>query len=746
MLEFYGQNGKRNPIVGYEKFCIKHNLDGNDQLSFILPTNAVIYKQITEETQIDYGANEWLVKKIDDDKFDCLLNFDFLKARSYFNLHIETKPLAYVLQTYLPSGWIVEGANISAISRSMDFDICTDYDIIMNCLSVYGVNFIWEIKNKKLFVFSNDPQGNPNQGEYVAEGLNLKELSFKGSTVDFATRIYAYGEGGLTLEDATVNGTRYGKTYIDNNQYSSKVVCMTWKDERYTTADTLYAAAKELLNSRAVPTRSYECRVDDLAKQNPNFAFLKFKMHYKLILLDSARQSRVEHKIVEYTEYPDEPDNNVVTLSCVAGNVQSFVERVTSSNQSDIAGKVKEDVASSLNAKIAMATALLLGAHSTYPFNDGQGNFYLADNPVLDDAQTVWIFNSNGIGKSNSGVEGPYTTSLTLNDEFITSMISAMVIRGELIEAGSISANKISQNYTDDIISQAVSVAEGNISIDLQNLENNLRALIQANAAGISAALSAAEEVDGRIDAIGKDVDELTSAFNDLDVSDAVRTEVTKAATINLLVDRVSSHLTGQYLTTVDLSNYLSNHDYVTDSDLADFLTDSDVNGKLDGYVLKTTYDTYKEQTDESFGSYAKKTQELQEGLGETNDKIEDLNNGISTVQESISSVEQTASELTIKVQKIKDDGVDRITTGMGYKFDDDGLNITREGSELATKIDDDGMEVTKNGEVMLKANNQGVDAVNLHAKTYLIVGENSRFEDYTLDGENYTACFWVGG
>jgi hypothetical protein len=42
----------------------------------------------------------------------------------------------------------------------------------------------------------------------------------------------------------------------------------------------------------------------------------------------------------------------------------------------------------------------------------------------------------------------------------------------------------------------------------------------------------------------------------------------------------------------------------------------------------------------------------------------------------------------------------------------------------------------------MLAATSAGVDATNLHAKTYLIVGGRSRFENY---GASRTGCFWIG-
>ena len=60
----------------------------------------------------------------------------------------------------------------------------------------------------------------------------------------------------------------------------------------------------------------------------------------------------------------------------------------------------------------------------------------------------------------------------------------------------------------------------------------------------------------------------------------------------------------------------------------------------------------------------------------------------------------------------------------------------------MTTQITEDGMTVYRDNTAVLIANNVGVDAVNLHATTYLIIGNNSRFEDY---GENRTGCFWIG-
>lgn len=101
-----------------------------------------------------------------------------------------------------------------------------------------------------------------------------------------------------------------------------------------------------------------------------------------------------------------------------------------------------------------------------------------------------------------------------------------------------------------------------------------------------------------------------------------------------------------------------------------------------------------------------------------------------------------TKDNLTIEIQKELNNGVGKVATSTGYTFDDTGLTIEKDGSEIKTQITEDGMTVFKDNSAVLTANNQGVKAKDLHAVTFLIIGNNSRFEDYG----NRTGCFWIGG
>ena len=111
--------------------------------------------------------------------------------------------------------------------------------------------------------------------------------------------------------------------------------------------------------------------------------------------------------------------------------------------------------------------------------------------------------------------------------------------------------------------------------------------------------------------------------------------------------------------------------------------------------------------------------------------------------------VEQTITkdEFNIEIsqiqQNIDDLEVTEVTTTTGFKFNADGLAISKSGSVMETVITDDGFTVSRNKQVTLRANNEGVTAEDLHATTYLLIGENSRLENYS--DNKRTGCFWIG-
>lgn len=112
-------------------------------------------------------------------------------------------------------------------------------------------------------------------------------------------------------------------------------------------------------------------------------------------------------------------------------------------------------------------------------------------------------------------------------------------------------------------------------------------------------------------------------------------------------------------------------------------------------------------------------------------------------MDEVIAQVESklSADELEIAVQRVIEEGVERVTTTTGYSFNEEGLRITKSDSQMDTLITEDGVKIYRNGEEVLVADNLGVKAEDLHATTFLIIGDNSRLENY---GSNRTGCYYI--
>lgn len=107
-------------------------------------------------------------------------------------------------------------------------------------------------------------------------------------------------------------------------------------------------------------------------------------------------------------------------------------------------------------------------------------------------------------------------------------------------------------------------------------------------------------------------------------------------------------------------------------------------------------------------------------------------------------SIKQTADAVKIEVDRILQNGTTKVSTSKGFTFDDRGLTISDPSNRLTNVLDENGMKVKYNGSDMLVADSEGVEAKNLKASTYLIVGGRSRFEN--IRGSNRTGCFWIGG
>lgn len=457
-----------------DDYFIKHLASGMDELIFSVNIWDEEYQLIQEESSIQENSGSpinYLVKAIDGGKsaatIKAQIDLDEWKTTMTVGYNSGSNSVAGIVRSVAPAGWTVIDTTTLSYLRTIHLDSATALDVLNQCRSTFnGVTFRFDNVAKTVTIINMDTY--TSIGAFVTRDLNLKQNNYKGKSTGFITRLYAYGKDNLSFAD--IND---GKAYVDNNDYSSRVICGYWKDERYTVKENLKAAAEKKLEELAIPQRSYECDVVDLAAVDPDkYSYLDFQLFTTVTLIDHTRSNtRINHQVVELWEYPYMPQKNKVVLSTVAPKLQSqltqLVQSLTDPNS---------DFSQAQKSAIENATDKITGAKggNMRAIYDSDGNWtelVIMDTEDILTASKLWRFNIGGLGYSPNGYNGPYTTAITMDgaivaDFITTGTLDASKINVTNLDAGSITTGTLDASNITVTNLNASSITAGTLNVD----------------------------------------------------------------------------------------------------------------------------------------------------------------------------------------------------------------------------------------------------------------------------------------
>ena len=424
-----------NAVLNVDDFYIREQTSGLDELIFTMSIYDENYPHVLEEAVIEY-EQPYLVKAIDAGadtaKVKCQLDLDDLKATLTVGYSNGSNTLYGTVSGVLPAGWTFLDNSGSTISRTIEGNY-TPLEVIQACVDTYGVVFRFDAKNKIVRAYTlTDFQP---IGSFASRELNLTEVNFKGKSTDFYTRLYAYGKDGLSFAD--INN---GLPYVDYNEYSDKVICAYWQDDRYTVAENLLAAAQEAVKTGGTPQRSYECSIYDLAATNPEtYSWQDFSLFSVVKLIDDIKGISLNYQVVERQVYPYYPEKNVVTLSSTAPKIQNTVKniQVELENPNSNFRQSMQNLINSLAASITGED----GGNLRFTFNtEGQPNgIMIMDTEDESTAKKILWLNLSGILYSSNGVNGPFDAVWSFAEGgFIADWIVAGTIMANIIHGGTL--------------------------------------------------------------------------------------------------------------------------------------------------------------------------------------------------------------------------------------------------------------------------------------------------------------------
>ena len=486
MLTLYADNS--TIPLQIDDYYVKHLASGLDELVFQISIWDENYQKIQEESSIRESSGtpiNYLVKAIDGGKqtatVKCQIDLDEWKSTITIGYNSGSNSCAGIIRSVCPSGWTVVDPTSLTYLRTIHLDSATPYDVLQQCRSTFsGVTYRFDNVQKTITLI--DMNDSENIGAFVTRELNLKQNNYKGKSTGFITRLYAYGKDNLSF--ASIND---GKAYVDNNTYSDRIICGYWKDERYTVAENLKAAAEERLKGLALPQRSYDCDVVDLAATDPDkYSFLSFQLFTIVTLIDDTRSNaKIDHQVVELWEYPYLPHKNKVVLSTVAPKIFSQITQIVQSLTDP-----NSEFSQAQATAIERATAYITGQNGGYIRNIYNNDVWteqvIMDTDDITTATKVWRWNLGGLGYSPNGYNGAYTTAITQGGEIVADFITA----------GTLDASKITVTNLD-----ASSITTGTISastISGGTLDASNITVTNLNAQSITAGYISAARIEDR--------------------------------------------------------------------------------------------------------------------------------------------------------------------------------------------------------------------------------------------------------
>lgn len=305
---------------------------GDKTISFSYPKNGAELEKLKPENYIRTEKDEYVLKKVETgettNKYTAQLNVEELEAQEFlYGFASETQTARACLEfAFEGTGWTVGICTITK-RRTVDIEESTNaWKVLQEVLDTYRAECRIHTLTKTVDIMEAIGE---DRGAYFVEGLNLRKLTVKSDTYDFYTRIYPVGADGITPEIIL------GVPYIDNHQYTDKVIPRYWKDERYTITENLIEDAQARLDAASKPYTAYTADVADLAAQSDEYDVLAYDIGDMVTLISKTEKTKEKQRIVKLTEYPKHPEQNTCELSSVSKTFAQIQEETQEKMKSD---------------------------------------------------------------------------------------------------------------------------------------------------------------------------------------------------------------------------------------------------------------------------------------------------------------------------------------------------------------------------------------------------------------------------
>lgn len=419
-----------------DKDCkITYEYDGLITLEFEIGEDEEVY---CEEPFFISGENQFIIKSIDEEVVTCTLDFTSLKKDFYVGQKsFDSLTLNDILHQLLdPVGWEIKNAQSVKIRRTLTVEDESLLSAIFKLEELYNCTFEFDCKNKILKVIDEGA----DRDYIVSKDINLEKFIIKKDTYEHYTRIYGFGNEGMTF--SSINN---GKEYVENLNYNKNIIPAVFRDDRFTDKLNLKKHCEELLEKHSKPLVEYELSIIELERRD-------LRLHDVITFLNYKTKKKEKHRIIEITKYSDDETKNEIKFINRTENLSEYLQN----RQEQISQEVKKEIgrydfSSRFDESIKKATSkfekLLLNG---YKIETENGTYYVDQLPK-ERAKNVLRIGLGGIMGSSTGWNGTYSLAISNDGVINADRILTGFLDADRIKANSITADKLTVKAKEEI-------------------------------------------------------------------------------------------------------------------------------------------------------------------------------------------------------------------------------------------------------------------------------------------------------
>lgn len=303
-------------------------------------------------------------------------------------------------------------------------------------LDVYGGEYEFDRFQVKLL-----QKRGANNGVSIRYGKNLTDVNQEANISSLYTGIYPYWqdqEDYLELPEKIV----YAEGTFEKQKIQT--VDLSDKFEEKPTVDELREAAQQYLTDNNVGVPTVNITVSfvalDQTEEYKDIALLE-----KVMLCDDVN-----------VEFPALGIS--ATAECVTTEYDALLDRYTSITLGEATATIADTIAgneqeikekpsySFLDKAVNNATNWITGTNGGYVVlhKNEAGQPYellIMDTPDIMTATKVWRWNQGGLGYSENGYNGPYSTAITQDGSIVANFITSGIMNAGIIKAGLLKGN-----------------------------------------------------------------------------------------------------------------------------------------------------------------------------------------------------------------------------------------------------------------------------------------------------------------